>query len=265
MSKGHRSGSAAAYRADRDNRTSYEVLFEFRGASYDRAMRLFPDARREEFLLPIGRSNLPPGATVADVPSHGGYLARYLPRGCRWLGHEPCAVFGHGAAGDDRGLLPLPWEDDAVDAALSVAGVHHVEDKVSLFRELARVVRPGGRFVLADVHEASDAARFLDGWVDAHNSTGHDGLFLGEHTLDELARAGWRVLSAERVGYHWRFASLEDMGEFCHGLFDLRASTPEETVRAIDEELGIDRLEDGVGMRWELYMVVAEPAAPLVD
>jgi SAM-dependent methyltransferase len=240
---------------------NYEELFQVRGATYDGAMTRFPEARREEFLNTIARAELEPGARVADVPAGGGYLARYLPEGCTWLGHEPCASFGHGATEQDRDLLPLPWGEATVDAALSIAGVHHLDDKIPLFTELARVVRPGGRLVLADVHVASAVSRFLDGWVDRHNSTGHVGSYLGEHTLGELERAGWQVLSAERVPFHWRFLSVADMGEFAHRLFDLRTSRPEDTARTIEAELGVDRFDGGIGMRWELFMVAATPAA----
>ncbi len=238
---------------------NYEELFQLRGATYDGAMVRFPEARAEEFLNTIARADLAPGARVADVPAGGGYLARYLPESCTWLGHEPCASFGHGASEQDRDLLPLPWADAGVDAALSIAGVHHLDDKIPLFAELARVVRPGGRLVLADVHEASAVSRFLDGWVNRHNSTGHVGSYLGDHTLGELERAGWQVLSAERVPFHWRFASVADMGQFAHRLFDLRTSAPEDTARTIEAELGVDRFADGIGMRWELFMVVATP------
>ncbi len=238
---------------------NYEELFQLRGATYDGAMGRFPDARREEFLNTIARAALVPGARVADVPAGGGYLARYLPEGCIWMGHEPCASFGHGATDQDRDLLPLPWEDASIDAALSIAGVHHLDDKGPLFRELARVVKPGGRLVLADVHEASAVSRFLDGWVDRHNSTGHVGSYLGDHTLDELDRAGWDVVSAERVPFHWRFDDIGDMGQFAHKLFDLRTSSPQDTARTISDELGVDTLGDGIGMRWELYMVAAVP------
>ncbi|MGE0667646.1 MAG: class I SAM-dependent methyltransferase [Sphingomonadales bacterium] len=238
---------------------NYEELFQLRGATYDGAMTRFPDARREEFLNTIARAGLGSGARVADVPAGGGYLARYLPSDCTWLGHEPCASFGHGATELDRDLLPLPWSDASIDAALSIAGVHHLDDKTPLFAELARVVRPGGRLVLADVHEASAVAQFLDGWVDRHNSTGHVGSYLGDHTLGELRRSGWEVLSAERVPFHWRFSSVTDMGEFAHRLFDLRTSAPSETARTIAADLGVDALADGIGMRWELYMVTATP------
>lgn len=253
--------SARRLRRAMSSRASYENLFQVRGAPYDLAMSLFPDARREEFLNVIQRADLKPGQLVGDVPAGGGYLARYLPKTVDWLGHEPCANFGSG--GKDRELLPLPWTDGCVDAAISIAGVHHLANKRPLFAELARTVRAGGRFILADVHASSNVSGFLDGWVDRHNSTGHKGIYLGEHTRNELRETGWQILSAERVPFHWRFADTATMGEFCHRMFDLRTCRPEETFRAIEANLGIDQLEDEVGMRWELFIIVATPAAKI--
>jgi len=45
--------------------------------------------------------------------------------------------------------LPLP--DASVDLALSTFSFHHWEDQVQGVREMRRVLRPGGRFLLADV------------------------------------------------------------------------------------------------------------------
>ena len=81
-------------------------------------MQCCPDARQQEFAQAVDAARLTSGMVVADVPAGGGYLQRYLPSGCHWLGHEPCASFtNHGTlTGDARPLLPLPWSDaSAVD------------------------------------------------------------------------------------------------------------------------------------------------------
>jgi SAM-dependent methyltransferase len=236
---------------------NYADIFAQRGGDYDQAMRLHPRARDEEFGAVVGRAGLVPGMAVIDVPAGGGYLAQHLPASCHWLGHEPCRSFAD--AGDSRAtpLLPLPWPDAAADAAISLAGVHHLDDKRALFAELARVTKPGAIFVLADVHADAAVARFLDDFVGAHNSTGHAGSYLGPQTADELRACGWQVQSAERVPFHWRFDDRAAMGRFCHLMFDLRSATPEDTARAAEATLGVDVLPTGVGLRWELYCVVA--------
>ncbi|MEY5098417.1 MAG: hypothetical protein RJA36_1136 [Pseudomonadota bacterium] len=241
---------------------SYDELFALRGSAYDRAMRRYPQARAQEFAQAVERAALAPGQVVADVPAGGGYLQRYLPAGCVWLGHEPCASFTHHGTPDapasQRPLLPLPWPDASADAAISLAGVHHLADKRPLFAELQRVLRPGGRLVLSDVAAASPVACFLDGFVGAHNSTGHEGVFLGGSTLAELAETGWTVQSAEQVDFHWVFDSARDMAAFCTELFDLRHASPEQTEDAIRAGLGLRELDARrTGMNWSLMTVVA--------
>jgi SAM-dependent methyltransferase len=235
----------------------YADIFARRGSDYDQAMRLNPHARDEEFRAVVERARLAAGMTVIDVPAGGGYLAAHLPAGCRWLGHEPCRSFVDADDARTTTLLPLPWPDATADAAISLAGVHHLADKRALFDELARATKPGATLVLADVHADAAVARFLDDFVGAHNSTGHEGSYLGPYTADELRESGWQVQRAERVPFHWRFADRAAMGRFCHLMFDLRTATPEETAHAAEAMLGVDEGPDGVGLRWELYCVVA--------
>ena len=238
----------------------YDEIFRERGSAYDRAMQAHSRARDEEFKQVIAAARLSSGMVVADVPAGGGYLKARLPPGCVWVGHEPCVSFtNHGevSARTDVPLLPLPFADDSVDAAISLAGVHHIDDKRPLFAEMLRVVRPGGRFVVSDVAAGSDVARFLDGFVGAHNSTGHEGVYLGEDTLKDLKSTGWDVRSAAQVPYHWTFENRAAMADFCRGLFDICRASLGQVEEAIERGLGVDELGGGsVGMRWGLMTIV---------
>lgn len=40
----------------------------------------------------------------------------------------------------------LPLADAAFDAVFMLGGIHHVNDRAGLFREIARILKPGGRF-----------------------------------------------------------------------------------------------------------------------
>lgn len=241
---------------------SYEELFGQRGSAYDRAMLAFPAARDEEFGQALAHAALVPGMVVADVPAGGGYLRGYLPEGCGWIGHEPCADFTNhrtGAHAPGRALLPLPFADGAADVAISLAGVHHLADKRPLFRELLRITRPGGRFVLSDVAADTPVARFLDGFVGDHNSTGHEGIFLDGRTLEELAEAGWDVLSHRLARFHWVFADSAAMVAFCRGLFDICKADDAAIARALADGPGVEMLPDGrTGLRWSLMTIVAQ-------
>lgn len=78
-----------------------------------------------------------PGVRLIGVdPSEGMIaVARHL---------TPDATFSVGAAES----LPLP--DASVAVVVSTASFHHWRDEMAGLREVARVLRPGGRFVLAD-------------------------------------------------------------------------------------------------------------------
>jgi SAM-dependent methyltransferase len=236
---------------------NYEDIFRERGGAYHRAMRDWPDARREEFMIPVGLARVTTGDVVVDVPAGGGYLQRYLPTGTHWHGHEPCASFQDNATAADSGLLPLPWPSGFADAALSVAGVHHLVDKRPLFREVHRALKPGGRFVLADAWEESAAARFLDEFVGSYNSTGHSGIYVTARTLAELVESGFDVQRAERTSYCWWFADRLSMGAFCRLLFDMRGIDDATVADAIETRLGVTVRGSECGMNWELMIAVA--------
>ncbi len=239
----------------------YAEIFELRGSRYDKAMRQHPKARDEEFKQIISRACLTSTESVADVPAGGGYLKSYLPDGCMWLGHEPCSSFtSHGNTFSEKNkLLPLPWDNENIDIAMSLAGVHHIEDKRPLFLEINRVIKPGGRFVLSDVATDSAVAYFLDDYVGKYNSTGHQGIFLDEITLKELKESNWIINTSEQVNFHWKFDDLEEMEIFCNDLFDIGRVKKGQTIKAIEDLLSVSELPDGsFGMNWSLRTIVSD-------
>jgi len=45
----------------------------------------------------------------------------------------------------------IPIEDASLDAVLSNCAINHVEDKVAVYREIHRLLKSGGRFVVSDI------------------------------------------------------------------------------------------------------------------
>ena len=78
-----------------------------------------------------------PEAQLSGVDPAQGMLSV-----ARQLTPEACFSMGSAEA--------LPLEDASVDLALSTISFHHWQDQAAGLREVARVLRPGGSFLLAD-------------------------------------------------------------------------------------------------------------------
>jgi SAM-dependent methyltransferase len=96
----------------------------------------------------------------------------------------------------------LPFPDASLDAAVSRFSIHHWPDPPAAVREIARVVRPGGRIVLVDLVAPEDA--HLDSYlttVEVLRDPSHGRV---------LRRSDWRAALAG-AGLHgdivreWRF------------------------------------------------------------
>jgi SAM-dependent methyltransferase len=90
---------------------------------------------------------------------------------------------------------PLPRESGSVDAAMSLDVVLHDRDRDALFREIARVLVPGGRFLFTDagvlvgiISDDDVASRSL------HGHTHFVAAGFNERTLED---AGFRLLETE--------------------------------------------------------------------
>ncbi len=83
----------------------------------------------------------------------------------------------------DAGALPI--RDASVDIAVAVTLCEFVEDTAAVFAELARVVRPGGRFIVGSLNRSSPwgwlgRKRFSEPpWTEAHFLSRRDLLNMG--------------------------------------------------------------------------------------
>jgi MPBQ/MSBQ methyltransferase len=149
-----------------------------------------------------------PGLRVLDVGSGLGGSARFLAaeHGCHVTGVdltpeycEAASALSKLAALDDRtefrcaGALEMPFDDESFDLAWTQHAQMNIEDKPSLYREIARVLRPGGRFAFHDILAGPGGPpHFPVHWAEQPEMSF---LIAPDALRDLLERSGFRVLA----------------------------------------------------------------------
>lgn len=158
----------------RERRPGMELSFDGPSSlAYDRISWL-PIFHFERSLVMRELGKYHPQGTLLDIGCGPGYLTAAIIRR-----YPALAVMGMDISEDMLKLaaqnLPagkvkllrgdaaaLPLEDESADFIVSSAALHHWEDAPSAFREIYRVLRPGGRFLVMDIRrDAPDLAYFV--------------------------------------------------------------------------------------------------------
>jgi SAM-dependent methyltransferase len=132
----------------------------------------------DRFVIPVGRAaihaaNLAPGTEVLDVAAGSGnpaipaaqagarVTALDLAPSLLEIGRRRARNAGVDIDWVEGDAEALPFDDESFDVALSVVGVQFAPRHELAARELARVVRPGGRIVLASWTPRGFIGQFL--------------------------------------------------------------------------------------------------------
>jgi SAM-dependent methyltransferase len=141
--------------------------------------------------------------TVLEIGPGGGASVRHLPRRVRWIGLEPNRYLHERLRRTvgNRGQVLLgeaeriPLADASVDAVVGMIVLCSVHDQERAVAEIARVLRPGGRYVFLEhvlaapgtwsrfmLRVSAPMSRWLDGGCDPARETGR----LIEATFDHV-------------------------------------------------------------------------------
>jgi len=158
----------------------------------------------------VNRARLAKNDRVLDIGSGLGGLVRYLASEvrCRVTGidltpeyveiaKELTELTGLSDKADFEtgSALSLPFDDDTFDAALTFHAGMNIADRETKYQEAARVLRPGGKFVIYDVLKGSTPGmQFPTPWAET-KETSH--LVSAERLRQLLSSAGFQILDEE--------------------------------------------------------------------
>jgi len=207
--------------------------------------------------FPLSRSVSPDGIVHA-VEDKDGFIRESVAQQCRAADNVQVLLAENGT---------IPVDDASVDAICTLATLHHVPDKLKLFREFSRVLKVGGRLVIGDVARNTNVQRFFDEHVDAFCSTGHDHKFLGCDDVRYFCSRSSLSLQHFKVrNVPWGFNSEEEAAQYLTSIFDLSCEA-DYTLDRAQRYVGYTRAASQFTLLWRLFFFVGvkrdEPFAPL--
>ncbi|HEX8843199.1 MAG TPA: class I SAM-dependent methyltransferase [Pyrinomonadaceae bacterium] len=142
------------------------------------------------------------GLKVTAVDQSDAMLSRMREKFRRF--HE--VAYRHGVAEE------LPLADEAVEYVFANMYLHHVESPALAIKEMARILKPGGKLVITDVF--AHTFEFLktehhDRWLG----------FDGKHVADWFLAAGLRNVSVADINEECRVRSIESGEEALMKIF----------------------------------------------
>lgn len=142
------------------------VLGEIRRETYGEDLGQFSWLTADELRKFLGRLKLTPKSQVLDVACGSGGPALFIAEtiGCRVSGIDinESGISSARQMAEKRGLQEraqfqpadaggaLPFEDESVDAIISIDAMNHLSDRAGVMKEWRRILRKGGRFLFTD-------------------------------------------------------------------------------------------------------------------
>ncbi len=247
---------------------------DIRSRLYKKALREFPDARAEDIV--VMKKYLAPkkGERILEIGAGSGYFSKHIAsmvgdkgrlivsdpsleqlEEIKELNIKNIEVIQYVQFGSEKVNL----EKDKIDGVWAFGSMHHIFQKSKSFENMNRILRKGGRIVIADVFSGSKLAKHFDDRVAKYCVVGHEVAFWSREYAETLCFVnGFTKPKFYDLNQKWRFKNKEDAGIFLYKLHAMTKATPKECLKGAEEILGIRRKGKFYELNWPLTLFITK-------
>lgn len=242
---------------------NYDSTFSKRSAEYTYATDTYPHVMDLEFQTAVDMCDIKLGDTILNIPGACVPLDKYIPPDANvtYIAYEINAKFANLTNMKCVRLDSIPLDSHTLDTVISVASLHHINDaeRNDMYREVYRLLKGTGKFIIADVLDGSPQADWLNNFVNTYNSGGHIAQFWSNEDISLLNNCNFDVETYIK-GYTWDFTSRAEMVDYCRNLFGLDLANDNQILDGLNMYLKPVHLPDGsVSLPWKLIYFIAKP------
>lgn len=241
----------------------YNIQFKNRVDGYLYASSKYENVMANENITAVKILNPKNNDKILHIAAVGVNIKKYLPSDImiELIEVEQNEEFAKAGNVDHINLTNMPYKDNTFDKVIVIANFHHMDniERSIVYKEIHRVLKYSGTFIMADVMKNSQQDHFLNEFVNMYNPNGHNGQFFDSSDLSDLSdlelfqKSGF-VTEIKTMEYTWDFNSIEELNDFCYNFFNLKKINQYDIYTEIQKYLTINQT---LQWNWQLLYFIS--------
>lgn len=239
---------------------TYNEQFSNRIKGYMYATSKYENVLENENKTAVSMLNPTKGDKILHIAASGVNIKKYINLDeIELIEVEHNEEFSKAGGVDFIDITQMPYDNNTFDKVIIIANLHHSNntERELIYKEIYRVLKADGKFILGDVMKYSLQDFFLNGFVNKYNPNGHIGQFYDYYDLELFRKSGFHT-KLEGKAYTWNFNSKEEFEDFTYNFFHLVNLEKDKLYKEIKKYLTIKELEDNtLALNWRLIYFTA--------
>jgi ubiquinone/menaquinone biosynthesis C-methylase UbiE len=241
----------------------YNTQFKNRAEGYLYASSKYENVLANENITAVKILNPQNNDKILHIAAVGVNIKKYIPQDIKieLIEVDQNEDFARMGNVEHINLTKMPYPDNTFDKAIVIANFHHMDkdERSIVYKEIHRVLKPSGTFIMADVMKNSQQDRFLNEFVDTYNPNGHNGMFFNWSDLELFQKSGFTT-ELKTMKYTWDFNSIEELNDFCYHFFNLKKLEKSNIYNEIEKQKYLIIKQSGnqtIKWNWQLLYFIS--------